>query len=1177
MHSTVSQAKAFWSNLPQQQHQPHQVITPTPTIRPRASNSFSNGSPLSPTNVRPVTLPLSPPAIAARAPAASMSPPTSTIPPASPAPSTFSITSTTTNATLTSDRKPPKKPTKRIRIATACISCRQKKIRCDGQQPCAHCERVKTTCTYPVASKPANQEYVETLENRLRSVESHLQGLLARGWGKTSGTENEVHELSDDNTDMSSPYTPATPPQDGTSAIYPKHSGSLIRQYILTKQFSGTSNSSSRGRRHSNASCDAGIDSGSESSGAADDSMDILGFLMGDLKVDRDGAAQYIPRVQDTQEKSYGDTRVYTADASLSPASAKASHANPDWDRETPRAFMLPQALLPPHAIAALLDIYFNSVHTFLPVLHKPSFMTLCADGNFCVPPFLLMCICAVAARHATEAELSEIPELANLQHHALYDHARTLLDTYIDVPRLSTVQGLLLLAFYQTKEKRPGHFFRIRMYLNQATRMALDMGYPRTLRQLKDSPLSRNGTGQSTISKVGDAPPKDTPEKRAILHLECRLAWLGCYFLDGLSSSIMGQDYCVQGVTPDTRQLIKEANLLIDTVQGATLVFWYHHLELISICRRVCEFYRSVHKTRQLGAIRTHPMLLEINAAQENWLSSLPAHLVLVDNTLPSYYTLYLHRFYYSHRLLLYRPFLTSRQLRGVVDDVASPLSISSQAACKLTLIGETIFQNYSWPWPGCGLFAYHMLQAIEVHLFLMVTHSSDEAQQFYHRTLELLKGYLSLAKLPSLEKDVAAMEEMVSKVVFASQQQQQQVLGDSLHPSAQPLPQLTLNTRQGPVLGSFPASSVVDQQNSMMTPTGEDSIMFSPSMSANVYTPGLFQTAAAANGFAAGLDSIDGVYDPTSSMSFAMTTTSTPNTIVPQALLPSNTSSYSLAFNQSQALHPSGVHANNLSVPMGDLLGLGSLSSFGASSNNMGAAPITSSMASTTLNTGSSHSIPPPTSSSSSFGMVAAPASNSHKKNVVPPPKPAKRLLPQSTGSSSSTITQGGSANAPPVPRKPASLKSDGGSTTSSKASTVSTGPRWIAPRPMGQPITIYQQQQQQQQQAYQQQHQSGASSTATMGNGNGQPVFLMQPNSGSTRPLPKVLPAQPKLYGMGPMVNTIGVEPNKQPLPEEPAVIPGTWDRSAYVPMDPNTDYMQVGEQYYDPTPQQRRQVI
>ncbi|KAF9166910.1 hypothetical protein DFQ26_006437 [Actinomortierella ambigua] len=1122
-----------------------------------------------------------------------MSPPLSTIPPASPAPSTFSINSTATSATVLGERKPPKKPTKRIRIATACISCRQKKIRCDGQHPCAHCERVKTTCTYPVASKPANQEYVETLENRLRSVESHLQGLLSRGWGKTPGIDNDVHDLSDDNTDMSSPYTPVTPPQDGTPAIYPKHSGSLIRQYVLTKQFSGTSNTSSRGRRHSNASCDAGIDSESESSGAADDSMDILGFLMGDLKVSRDGAAQYIPRVQDTQERSYGDARAYNGEVPLSPASIKASHANPDWgDREAPRAFMLPQVLLPSHAIAALLDIYFNSVHTFLPVLHKPSFMTLCGDGDFSVPPFLLMCICAVAARHATEAELSEIPELVNLQHHALYDHARTLLDTYIDVPRLSTVQGLLLLAFYQTKEKRPGHFFRIRMYLNQATRMALDMGYPRTLRTLKDSPLSRNGTGQSTLSKVGDAPAKDTPEKRAILHLECRLAWLGCYFLDGLSSSIMGQDYCVQSVTLDTRQLIKEANLLIDTVQGATLVFWYHHLELISICRRVCEFYRSVPKARQLGSsMLTNPMLLEINATQENWLSSLPAHLVLVDNTLPSYYTLYLHRFYYSHRLLLYRPLLTSKQLRGVADDPASALSISSQAACKLTLIGETIFQNYSWPWPGCGLFAYHMLQAIEVHLFLMVTQSSDEAQQFYRRTLELLKGYLSLAKLPSLEKDVAAMEEMVTKVVFATQQQdqsQQQALGDSFQTGAQSLPPLAMDTRQGPVLGSFSSSSAVDQQNSVVTPTGEDAIMFSPSMSASVYTPGLFQTATAANGFAAGLDSIDSVYDPTGSMSFGMTATPTPNTIAPQALLPSTTTPYSLAFNQPQALHPSGVHASHLGVPMGDLLGLGNLSGFGGTNDNnnnnhMGTASMAPSMASTTLHAGSTHSIAPPTSSSSpssSFGAVTAPQPNSHKRSLVPPPKPGKRLLPQSTGSSSSTVTHGGSANAPPVPRKPASLKSDGGSTTSSRATTVSAGPRWIAPRPMGQPITIYQQQQQQaqqqqQQHSYHQQNQS-TSPAVSMNNGNGQPVFLMQPNSGSTRPLPKVLPAQPKLYGMGAMVNTLGVEPNKHPIPEEPAFVPGTWDRSAYSPIDPNSDYFQ-GTQYYDATTQQRRQVI
>ncbi|KAF9086168.1 hypothetical protein BGX23_009098 [Mortierella sp. AD031] len=1097
---------------------------------------------------------------------------------------------------------PPKKPSKRIRISTACINCRQKKIKCDGQVPCSHCEKFRTECVYPAVNKPANQEYVETLE-------SHLQGLLSRGIGKGLGTDLAADPSSDDMDHNHSPYTPAsvpaTPPSkpphdhgnsnDSSSSSHSRHHS---YSFPLTRQFSGASISTPNL---------TGTDSDTEDTTfTTDDSMDVLGLLMGSLKVDRGGAAQYIPKVLGQKERSYNDARTYNA----SPLSQLPDFSTLDWQSaDLPLPYTLPNTLLTPKAISALLDIYFNSVHTFLPVIHKTSFLTLCQEAEFRVPPFLLMAICAVAARHATDFELQDIPELANLKgHHALYDHARALLDTYMDVPRLSTVQGLLLLAYYQTKEKRSGHFFRIRMYVNLATRMALDMDLHRALRK-NILELESSNTGDSLASP--DSPPNRqashlpsffdvranaaksefgfrdhsqkrlSQEKRIVLHQENRLAWLGCFFLDGLTSSLMGQDYCVSNPSLDIPKLIQEASQMPDTVQGATLIFWFHHLELVQIYRRICSFYRTIPNEQALAKAIKGAEMLTIQSSLDGWLLNLPAHLVYTESqnaggVLPSYYTLYLHRFFYSHRLLLYRPLISNKSHRGELKDSNSPMAKCSQAALMLTQIGEIIFQNYSWPWPGCGLFAYHMLQAAEIHVFQMITQSLAESQSLYYRTMDLIKGYVSLAKLPDLEKDVMAMEETVSNFLLTPQNNmsatgaigtsafsQHQHQNQHRHQQfvATPASDYSYASVMSP---SSPAESVqrmpMQHNNhggyySNHQQATEDADMFSP-LQAHAYpsfesASRVFRqpqgastvvtattTAAAAatanathfmgssatdsNNFSIGFD-LPSISSVTATQPGSSSTSSMYDT---NGLPFYSSATESSSVNMFESGTQGGLYNSQSSfmqpvlAPVGDLLGLGNIDNrvFGSNSGNQGT------------------SMPAPS--------VIQGADNK-KKSVVPPPKPPKRILPQSTGSSSSSgMSQ---SVKPPVPKKPTRL-----------TDAAAPAPRWIAPRPLAPAVTplvplipgnsgkdLY--------------YNGKSTATATASNGartgngghgvpppppspytpSGAAPSMNGPAGGqgpAGRTL-KTLQPQSTLYGMGALVNTLGVEQQVHEAESEP----------------------------------------
>ncbi|KAK3832455.1 MAG: fungal-specific transcription factor domain-containing protein [Linnemannia gamsii] len=1049
---------------------------------------------------------------------------------------------------------------------------------------------------------------------------------------------------SDDMDHHHAPYTPASvpatppskPPHDhGHSSHSRHHSYSMP----LARQFSGASISTPH--------LTGGDSDTEDATFTTDDSMDVLGLLMGSLKVDRDGAAQYIPKVLGQRERSYNDARTYNA----SPLSHLPDFSTLDWQTtDLPLPYTLPNTLLTPKAISALLDIYFNSVHTFLPVIHKTSFLTLCQEGEFRVPPFLLMAICAVAARHATDFELQDIPDLANLKgHHTLYDHARALLDTYMDVPRLSTVQGLLLLAYYQTKEKRSGHFFRIRMYVNLATRMALDMGLNKALRKnilgLESSNTGDSFTGadssatrpasshvptffdaraNASNSEFGSrdhSQKRLSLEKRIVLNQENRLAWLGCFFLDGLTSSLMGQDYSVSNPSLDIPKLIQEAGQMHDTVQGATLIFWFHHLELVQIYRRICSFYRTLANEQALAKAIKGAEMLAIQSSLDGWLLNLPAHLVYTESqvtggALPSYYTLYLHRFFYSHRLLLYRPLISNKSHRGELKDSNSPMAKCSQAASMLTQIGEIIFQNYSWPWPGCGLFAYHMLQAAEIHVFQMITQSLTDSQSLYYRTMDLIKGYVSLAKLPELEKDVMAMEETVSNFLLTPQGSLNQqntmsntgTVGSSAFSQQQhhnqhqqfvatPASDYSYASVMSP---SSPAESVqrmpMQHSNnhggyySSHQQGSEDADMFSP-LQAHAYPPfesasRVFRqpqgastvatattTAAAAatagtthfisssatdsNGFSIGFD-----LPSISSVTSTQAPSSNADIYDANGLPFYSSATGSNSMNMFDSNHQNGLYNSQSSfmqpalAPVGDLLGLGNMDNrvFGSNSNHQG---------------------------QGQGSMPAPPCAQGadKKKPTVPPPKPPKRILPQSTGSSSSSVVS--QSLKPPVPKKPTRL-------------TDPAAPRWIAPRPLAPAVTplvplipanagkdLYY--------GGKPSNAANAGNVPRTGGGNGHgntgapppPPYTPSgaasgangPVNGAGRTL-KTLQPQSTLYGMGTLVNTLGVEQQIHPEPEPEPITYASSERNEVDIHEHALYYLQMNPQLYDPLPPNNR---
>jgi len=103
-----------------------------------------------------------------------------------------------------------------------------------------------------------------------------------------------------------------------------------------------------------------------------------------------------------------------------------------------------------------LIDLYFQHVHPYVLVLHKPSFLRRLHDPKDPVPDFLLAAMYAVASHYAPGQEQ---------EGRRYFEFWQSCLDDTLDKPRLSTIQALLLIIKYQERVKHTGFYFRTYMY----------------------------------------------------------------------------------------------------------------------------------------------------------------------------------------------------------------------------------------------------------------------------------------------------------------------------------------------------------------------------------------------------------------------------------------------------------------------------------------------------------------------------------------------------------------------------------------------------------------------------------------------------------------------------------------------------------------------------------------
>ena len=145
----------------------------------------------------------------------------------------------------------------------------------------------------------------------------------------------------------------------------------------------------------------------------------------------------------------------------------------------------IPPELMPDDETALhYFDMYFANVHPYVPVLNKALFYQQWHTNRESISPLILEAIFAIAGRLTDEpaqghqwlalaTSKSEVHIFELLRLTLLAEHA----DSFMDVPRLSTLQAMLIVLKARESAPKRGYYFRSWMTVVSCVQMAKDLG----------------------------------------------------------------------------------------------------------------------------------------------------------------------------------------------------------------------------------------------------------------------------------------------------------------------------------------------------------------------------------------------------------------------------------------------------------------------------------------------------------------------------------------------------------------------------------------------------------------------------------------------------------------------------------------------------------------------------
>ncbi|KAF9403732.1 hypothetical protein BGX21_011133 [Mortierella sp. AD011] len=653
---------------------------------------------------------------------------------------------------------------KRSKITKACDNCRRRRVKCDGvPDGCGGCRAAKTQCVYTTSNTKRGppKGYVEVIEDRLGKIENMLTNIVKKkvldpqessDKAMASQSENEDNDDDDRASVCSSELVevkkqpPASPVIGSARSTTPgsrsarsgsinvtRHSPLMSRNRSLSSLLPFSHDNELQHQLASQQGYPGPISRADMA--ALTNMFDLLGTTSVRTTVP-------FPWLAPEQSRQYGRNYLQFSTLSLEPPLPTLS-----------RSFAPSTS---PDVTLEYLNSFFNHFNTFLPIIHQSTFTkqwqrescSLCSstpqtpsvaksdskqqylqyteahkehlqDPVAPLSPLLLNAVLAVASKVPVNSEHNQeaIQKIA-ASSQQYFDNARLLLDDFLDVPRVSTVQALCLMSQFhhhgQWKATRSSG------YLSMAIRMAHELG-------LNRDPEMFNG-----------------PEADAL-----RCLWWSMFILDHQFSAWLGLGLLMHGKESNV-ELPMESNspgrrgfvYMVRLVKfgGHDSMVSYIEGSLTSWLSNLAPDMRWQHPNGP-GPKRGSPNFPMRSPQTQSFISDANRALPLAKEC-SEIYPAYLYIVYNTTLILLHRPY--------IVGAAGSPAAAQSNTICTssgraITDITQGISIEHC-PYVVNRLALYALLQAGVIHAMNAVydKRGSEVAKDYYRRTLRVLEGFM-------------------------------------------------------------------------------------------------------------------------------------------------------------------------------------------------------------------------------------------------------------------------------------------------------------------------------------------------------------------------------------------------------------------------------------------------
>ncbi|KAG0085325.1 hypothetical protein BGZ92_009083 [Podila epicladia] len=668
---------------------------------------------------------------------------------------------------------------KKAPVILGCDQCRRRKTKCDHAKPsCGPCQYAGLMeCTFllgkppPPKRKKARSE-VEILEARLETIESAYSerlkqmedllnrvmpgvsaqelssGIIPQPAGSTSGPNSGPSSKTTPSKKLSGSTTKAVSSTAGTKRSSPsttepseRHVPNIERHRSTTGSESSPTPADAHTHTHTHPSqsppttvlkeevFDKKIFVPQSELSMGSPTSSIASSLKSSPETDDESRNDGDPGgLAATMDKlRLFDASLYYGKGSIFFTSTDKNHF---WDEEIsfdvhdvhdidipPEATIMP----PVEAIDMLFDIYYSYFHPFLPMIQKATLLRALEDRYEPQNIFLLNSVFMAVAltgdysHPSTDVDPKDPKSAAT----PFFKRARMMLDYCIGVPRVSTVQGLLMLSRYPAL----GY-----SYLQQAMLMAADLGLHRKCDRW--------------------IPDKQVQETRK------RVFWC-VYAMDSITASITGR-----------RPLIDDNEIdvpMLAPITGEGEVEYSNALFLIHVCK-LWRIFRNV-KRYIFNAVEVQEMVpgsLPKSYEQQliQWQLQLPAVLRFSFDVKPDDITaMYNARagvaqmLYESTLIMLHKPYLTSEAHVEHQHDRSRDICI--KAASKITDMNRILNTTYIRTFDITGVPEYAIVNAVRIQVMYMNSDDPSIAEVNTHNFDYLMTFFLEYYSSPRANYD--------------------------------------------------------------------------------------------------------------------------------------------------------------------------------------------------------------------------------------------------------------------------------------------------------------------------------------------------------------------------------------------------------------------------------------